>query len=96
MPGGGACRTSITTATDRASLRRGFQQLIAIIRMSRGAITEGADERVVLQALKSLSFSVRFKVLASHASPLEVSAYKTMIIRYLDSVFRRAWPSCPL
>ena len=28
------------------------------------AITEGADERVVLQALKSLSFSVRFKVLA--------------------------------
>ena len=28
------------------------------------AITEGADERMVLQALKSLSFSVRFKVLA--------------------------------
>ena len=47
MPGGGegARRTSITTATDSASLRRGFQQLIANIRIFIGASTLKRTEK---------------------------------------------------
>ena len=86
--------TSVTTATDRVSLlRHGFQQLNANLRMFRGAITEGVEDHMVLNALTSPS---PFLSVPGYWRPSEGSAYKTMIIRYLDSVIRRAWSSCPL